>query len=188
MNFKYDREKELEIFKLHQHKFKKLLGRVLEEELNEIVLPNLDPLVSKIARDWAKVEDNFLKQLGKFYDRKLEKLDLTAYLVRFGLCPYNFDEGWFAVPFFVHPTERNAVAMHELCHFYQPIKLKRGIKEAIPVILNDHKTFQMFSFDRGHKEPKEQEWRKKIWELYKEGKNFWQIKEELGFKEDEEGE
>jgi len=114
MNFKYDREKELGIFKLHRHRFKEPSGSMLEEELNEIVLPNLDPLVSKIARDWAKVEDNFLKQLGKFYDRKLEKPDLTAYLVRFRPCPHNFEGGWITVPLFAYPTERNSVIARAL--------------------------------------------------------------------------
>ncbi len=66
----------------------------------------------------------------------------------------------FTASLFGNPAERNRIIMHELCHYFQPIELPKDIKEAIPVILNDHKEFQMFSVDRGSISEEEQKWRK----------------------------
>lgn len=180
MKFVYDREKELKIFhEIKETKFKEPSRSMIEEELNKVSIPPDSPflksLVEHIENNWVRVEENFLAQLGKFYGRKLEKPELTCYLVRFGVYPYNFEDeegGWFCAPLFASPAERNRTIMHELCHYFQPVKLPRDIKEAIPVILNDHEVFKMYGFDRGHESPGEQRWRKKIWELYKAGKKF----------------
>lgn len=180
MKFVYDREKELKIFhEIKETKFQEPSRSMIEEELNKISMPSDSPflksLVEHIENNWVEVEENFLAQLGKFYGRKLEKPKLTCYLVRFGVYPYNFEDkegGWFCAPLFTSPAERNRTIMHEFCHYFQPVELPRDIKEAIPVILNDHETFKMYGFDRGHKSPEEQRWREKIWGLYKAGKNF----------------
>ena len=187
MKFVYDRKKELEIFQtIKETKFQEPSRSMVEEELDKVSIPADSPflksLVEYIENNWLEVEENFLTQLGKFYGRDLEKPKLTCYLVRFNVYPYNFkdkEDSWFCAPLFISPAERNRVIMHELCHYFQPVELPRDIKEAIPVILNDHEVFKMYSFDRGHNSEEEQRWRKKILELYKAGKGFADLLSEI---------
>jgi len=157
-----------------------VVSQMIEEELVEVLLqPENDFITTQIefiSKKWNEAENKFLTELGKFYSKKLESPDLKCYLIRLDTFPYNYksdsEERWFTAPLFKNPAERNRVIMHELCHYFQPIDLPRPIKEAMPVILNDHESFGMYSEDRGNQEPEEQKWRKIIWDIYKNGGNF----------------
>lgn len=180
LKFIYNKKEELKIWDGMKKAIGEPMRSITEEDLKAV---NISPattevMIDKIARDWFAIEPNFLTQLGKFYDRKLKQPEnLTAFLVRFHRFPYWYkgEQRWFAVPLFTSQLERTRVIMHELCHFYQPLDLPEPIKEAIPVILNDHDVFKMYHEERGHTDPEEQKWRKIIWEAYKEGKTIWDI-------------
>ena len=151
-----------------------LIERELDIEINES-----DKVVSDyidLARAvWQASADKFLTALGNFYERELAEPDMYCYLIRVTNYPYNFEQGtdsWFAAPLFAPPAVRNGVVMHELCHYFQPQPLPYSIKEAVPVILNDHHTFGMYNYDGGHSDPEEQKWRKIIWELHQQGGKF----------------
>jgi len=185
MKIKYDREKELYIFDQIKDKFYNLTDRTLwSEELREVEISERSKFIKtlnmKVYDDWYYSKETFLKELGKFYDRELEEADnLTCYLVRFTKAPYYYksENPWFCAPLLAPPMERLRVMLHELCHYYQPLELKREIKEAIPVIIN-HNNFHMNTTkDVGHRNSKEeQEWRKIIWDLYEDGKTIWDLK------------
>ena len=178
IKFTYNHKKELYIYDLLYNqifpdRYPKQVLRKIRKEIN--IVPPADfvtEVTELIQNNWLEVENNFYKQLGKFYGKKLTAPNLTAYLTRTPQCPYNFEKGWFASPLFGHPEERNMAIMHELTHYFQPVELPRPIKEAVPVILNDRKVFQVYSNDRGHSDPEEQEWRKEIWKVYKNGGTF----------------
>lgn len=178
MNFQYDKEKENWIFEEYvRTKKSSQFVELFKKELTHCPDP-ADPFITKtvdlIRENWQEVADNFYEKLGVFFEQKLKEPNLTCFLVRTEIYPYDYqaERMWFAAPLFGNPLERNRVIMHELCHYFQPLELARDIKEAIPVILNDHKTFQMYAFDKGHQDnPNEQKWRKIIWETYqKDGK------------------
>ncbi len=180
--FKYDKTIEETIFhKYVEGKKSPEVVKMIADEIRNIqILPEQDglakQLISHIQKTWEKTEQNFYQHLGSFYEMEISTPDLTCFLTRLDIFPYDFSEGttekWFTAPFFKNPVERQRVIMHELCHYFQPVELDRDIKEAIPVILNDHKSFRMFSFDKGHDSEKEQEWRKIIWDIYQKGGKF----------------
>lgn len=181
ITFKYDKDIELEVFD-------KYIKTKKSPEVADLILSEIDKvdislernsfiakLISHIESDWRKVADNFYVKLGKFYGLDISEPDITCYLIRLDTFPYHYmtkGEKWFAAPLFGNPADRIRVIMHELCHFFQPVELPRDIKEAIPVILNDHQSFQMYSFDRGHDSEEERKWRKIIWEIYQKGGVF----------------
>jgi len=152
------------------------IAEVWEKEISAVKVDSSNSFIvnqiKRISQVWGEVESNFLKKLSSFYGQELIlPPDLTCYLVRFDKYPYQYRTGpkWFCAPLFGNPAERNRVIMHELCHFFMPFESPRPFKEAVPVILNDHENFLMFGFDRGHPDPEEQDWRKKIWDHYKTG-------------------
>ncbi len=183
MKFVYDRKFELCILNKLEKDYNPKIFRMFKRELNQVKISKqtANQQIKFVKQEWKKVEDNFYKQLGNFYNKKLSKPEIACYLSRLPKYPYDFKgkHEWFCAPFFVNPAERNKVIMHELCHYFQPIKLPRPIKEAIPVILNDHEVFQMYSIDRGHNDKEEQAWRKKIWKIYKKGEDFEEVLKEL---------
>jgi hypothetical protein len=157
-----------------------VVSQMIKEEISEVLLPRgnkfINDQIKFISKKWSETENKFLTELGKFYSKKLESPKLKCYLTRLDTFPYNYKsdnrEHWFTAPLFRNPIERNRVIMHELCHYFQPTDLPRPIKEAIPVILNDHERFGMYGEERGNQEPEEQKWRKIIWDIYKSGGNF----------------
>ena len=179
IKFSYYRQIEQQAF--HEHSKKRKSPEVIslmEKEL-AIEFSESDKVVSDyidLARTvWQESADKFLTALGNFYERELAEPDIYCYLIRVTNCPYNFEQGtdsWFAAPLFAPPVVRNGVVMHELCHYFQPQPLPRSIKEAIPVILNDHHTFGMYNYDGGHSDPEEQKWRQIIWDIYQQGGKF----------------
>jgi len=180
MKFIYNSEEEIQIFKKIKEQFKEPSASLWQHELENVRISatTSSSVIKKITKDWSKVEDNFLRKLGVFYEKvNLAPANLDVFLVRFTTYPYHYTQkgGWFCAPLFSPPAERIRVVMHELCHFYQPKKLPKPIKEAIPIILNDHDMFQMFSIDKGHNDEEEQKWRKIIWDGYKSGKTLSQI-------------
>ncbi len=177
LNFIY--KKEIENLVFHNYIKEKKSSMITKMILNELQSVKINisanyikDQIKYIENQWLEVQSDFLEALGDFYEKDLFEPNLTCYLIRLDIFPYDFNKGWFTAPFFITPAERNRVIMHELCHYYQPEDLPREIKEAIPVILNDHEKFRMFGYDRGHKDEKEQEWRKKIWNLHQKGGKF----------------
>jgi len=181
IKFCYSREIENLAFKEHVlPKKSPIVSQMIKEEISEVLLPQenkfINDQIEYISKKWNEAENKFLTELGNFYCKKLESPELKCYLTRLDTFPYNYksdtDEHWFTAPLFRNPAERNRVIMHELCHYFQPTGLPREIKEAIPVILNDHERFGMFGEERGNQEKEEQKWRKIIWEIYKNDGNF----------------
>ncbi|MCG3195723.1 MAG: hypothetical protein GHCLOJNM_00190 [bacterium] len=130
--------------------------------------------VSFIERSWRNVSDHFYETLGQFYGVSLIEPDLTCYLVRTDIYPYDYKDTvspWFTAPLFTNHLHRNAKIRHELCHYYQPDSLPRVVKEALPAILNDD-SFEQYWPDRGNQDEEEQNWRNIILDLYKHGKKF----------------
>ncbi|MFA6297296.1 MAG: hypothetical protein WC629_01910 [Candidatus Paceibacterota bacterium] len=178
--FKYNSEKEIMVLKIQKDKnrspetfalFEKFITNADIDIDNPFILKH----IKVVGENWNNVKDRFLNGLSKFYEVKLQEPDLTCYLTRTAIFPYNYkgDSQWFAAPMFGNPAEINRVIMHELCHYLQPTKLPDYIKEAIPVILNDTKIFGSIGVEKGHlKDEAEQKWRKIIWDLYCEGKNY----------------
>jgi hypothetical protein len=176
IKFSYNKEIEREIFEEFIKKSKpKEISDLAEKELNNVLISQEDVLIQNqlkyIEDSWNEVKDNFYDKLGKFYNSKIEDPDLICYLTRLSVFPYKYkgDNQHFTASLFGNPAERNRIIMHELCHYFQPIELPKDIKEAVPVILNDHKEFQMFSVDKGSDSEEEQKWRKIIWDIYKKG-------------------
>ncbi|MBU1110821.1 hypothetical protein KKB83_04340 [Patescibacteria group bacterium] len=183
LKFIYNKEEEFKIWDGLKEAIKEPVRSITEKDIKEVSVSSVtaEAMVAKVEKDWLAIEPNFLTQLGKFYRRKLEPAEnLTAFLVRYYRFPYWYrgEKCWFAVPLFTSQIERTRVIMHELCHFYQPLKLPESVKEAIPVILNDHDLFKMYREERGHADPEEQKWRKIIWESYQKGKSLWDILKE----------
>ncbi len=182
INFTYNKKIEDSIFNDYVlEKKSPVVSQIISNELQTVNIDISDRYIKEhidfISRQWIKAQPKFLKALGDFYEKELPEPDLICYLTRLDIFPYQYEpekdgDHWFSAPLFSNPTERNRVIMHELCHYYQPQPLPREIKEAIPEILNDHDTFGMYSFDRGHKDENEQRWRKVIRELYKDGGKF----------------
>ncbi|MCK4386947.1 MAG: hypothetical protein KAV41_02610 [Candidatus Pacebacteria bacterium] len=176
IKFNYSEKVEREIFEdFVKKKRPKEIYEMVEKELDETPISKDDNLIRNqldyIKNNWKKVEDNFYNKLGVFYNSKIKAPNLTCYLTRLSIFPYKYEgeNQHFTAPLFGSPAERNRIIMHELCHYFQPFELPKDIKEAVPVILNDHKKFQMFSMDKGGNSEKEQKWRKIIWDIYKKG-------------------
>lgn len=181
IKFCYNQEIENLVFKDYiLPKKSPVVSQMIKEEISEVLLPQENKFIKDqinfISKKWDEVENKFLIELGKFYSKKLETPELICYLIRLDTFPYNYksstEKQWFTAPLFRNPAERNRVIMHELCHYFQPADLPRPIKEAVPVILNDHERFSMYSEDKGNQELEEQKWRKVIWEISKNGGNF----------------
>lgn len=185
IKFEYDKNQEKQILKVQQESKIKQNNpqpffHLYEKTINEVEIGENDKFIKDqiklIEEDWKSIEEGFLKALGDFYEKDLESPDLKCYLVRTGVYPYYYegDNQWFAAPLFSQIPEIRRVIAHELCHYFQPTELPRSIKEAIPIIINDVDTFGLnFNMDRGHQNDKEeQKWRRKIWDLYKEGKKY----------------
>jgi len=176
IKFDYNKKIEREVFEEFIKKNKpKEISDLAERELDNVSILKEDSLIQNqlkyIENNWKEVENNFYNKLGLFYNSKIEAPDLTCYLTRLSVFPYKHkgENQYFTSSLFGSPAERNRIIMHELCHYFQPFELSKDIKEAIPVILNDHKEFQMFSMDNGGNSEEEQKWRKIIWDLYKKG-------------------
>jgi hypothetical protein len=182
ITFKFDPKIEKDIFNEYvKPKKSKPVVEAIEKEITTVIFDiNRDAFLTELTKyikvQWEEVAPHFYKRLGEFYGIEISEPDITCYLTRLDIFPYNYDkassEKWFSAPMFGNPVERIRVIMHELCHFFQPQELPRDIKEAIPVILNDHERFHMYSMDKGHNSEGEQKWRKIIWDLYSSGKNF----------------
>ena len=181
INFKYKKEIEDFVFKEYVEKRKSpIVAKLIYDEIVNVPINDNDEsikkLISHIKNEWGNVATNFYDQMEKFYDIKIFDPDLTCFLTRLDIFPYSYSnetkEKWFSAPLFGNPASRIGIIMHELCHYFQPIELPRDIKEAIPVILNDHDKFQMYGIERGHDSEEEQRWRKIIWEIYQKGGNF----------------
>lgn len=182
INFLYNKKIEDQVFS--DFVLKKKISVVSDSIKNELSSVNIDSNqeffinhIKFVGSEWKKVQPKFLSALGDFYEKDLVAPDLICYLTRLDIFPYKYsadgdEDNWFCAPMFGNPAERNRVIMHELCHYFQPVQLADEIKEAIPVILNDHEKFGMYSFDRGHQDESEQKWRKIIWDLYKNGGKF----------------
>jgi len=179
LKFKYDRKIEEIAFEFQKQNSKatNAFFELCENSAKKVEIDPENQFIKKqieiIKENWENIQENFLNELGKFYEKELEKPEITCVLVRAFSFPYNYtgEEKWFAAPLFGSPAEINRVIMHELCHYYQPKELPRPIKEAIPVILNDD-VFGPITKDKGHMDEEEQKWRKKIWDLYKEDGKF----------------
>jgi len=153
-----------------------------KKEIESIPLSEDDDYISKqvklIEENWNSVARDYYLKLGDFFGINISEPDIICYLTRFDVFPFKYKKNtisndiWFSAPLFGNPAERNRVIMHELCHFFQPVDLPESIKEAIPVILNDHENFKMYGIDRGHQDEDEQKWRKIIWDLYLKGGKF----------------
>ncbi len=184
--FKYDSEKEKMILDIQKeknrspetfHMFEGLINDAPIEEGNEFIKKHIEV----IKKNWRETKNSFLNNLGKFYEKNLTEPEITCYLTRTAIYPYNYKndngkEQWFAAPMFYNPAERNRVIMHELCHYFQPTETPGYFKEAIPVILNDKKVFGSISPDKGHlSDEEEQKWRKIIWDMYSDGKKYGDI-------------
>ncbi len=176
MTFKYSKNKELYLLKHVSDIVTPEVFGVYKKAVTSGTEPSavIRSRVSKIEQEWLLVEQDFYRALGKFYNINISRPKVTCYLVRFAkfIYYYRTDNPWFSAPLFGSSEERHRVIMHELCHFFQPDKLPRSIKEAIPVILNDSATFNMYSPDHGHKDVDEQYWRKIIWNIYKNGGDY----------------
>ena len=181
ITFAYDHKQEIEMFETMFRPGCPLEGtrdagrarkmaRILKTPLPD---DKIESLKKRMAKDWQPAEEIFLEKLGEFYEKKLVMPDIVGYMTRSYIWPYDFDDDppWFAVPINTTPIRRNKTIRHELVHYFQPVKLSPSIKEAIPVILNDP-AFQMQTSDDGHDDPVEQQWRKKIWKIYKAGSKF----------------
>ena len=179
INFTYKREIEDKVLNDYvRSKKSKAVFDLIKKEIEGVPIDIgnsfLKLQIKKVEYDWNKVKDNFYKKLGDFYQVNISDPNIFCYLTRLDIFPYNYsgDKKWFSAPMFGNPAERLRAIMHELCHYFQPVKLSDDIKEAIPVILNDHDNFMMYGLDKGHKSEEEQKWRKIIWDLYKNGKRF----------------
>ncbi|MFH1402470.1 MAG: hypothetical protein ABIG87_02480 [Patescibacteria group bacterium] len=187
IKFDYNKEIEREIFEDFVKKNRpREIYEMVEKELNSVPISKDDILIQNqlkyIKTAWEEVEQNFYAKLGAFYNSKIEAPNLICYLTRLSIFPYQYkgECQHFTAPLFGSPAERNRIIMHELCHYFQPIELPKDVKEAIPVILNDHKEFQMFSVDKGSKSEEEQKWRKIVWDIYTAGGNIYAVKKLLG--------
>lgn len=189
IKFLYNKDKELDIYdkviKVEKSKevseliYNEIVSAPIEIDKNEFV----QQLILVINKQWKDLENDFYERLGAFYGGHISEPDIICFLTRFDKFPYyystNAQKKWFSAPLFANPTERIRVIMHELCHFFQPVDLPQDIKEAIPVILNDHNSFKMYGLDRGHDSKEEQKWRKIIWDIYQKGGTFRDVLEEI---------
>ena len=182
IKFKYNEKVEREVFedfvkKNRPREIYEMVARELESvpiSTDNILIQNQLKYIKTV---WEEAEQNFYTKLGAFYNSKIEVPDLVCYLIRLSIFPYKYkgEDQHFTASLFGSPAERNRIIMHELCHYFQPIELHTDIKEAIPVILNDHKEFQMFSVDKGSKSEEEQKWRKIVWDIYIAGGNIYDV-------------
>lgn len=184
MIFKYDPEKELDIFNrmAKDGKFGPEKTTLLwAKEFGQVKFENncsfLSAHISLCEENWKEVETNFLSNMSKFFEKDCVIPDeMTCYLVRYTTFPYSINYNWFNAPLFGNPSERNRVIMHELCHFFTPEGIGRSLKEALPVILNDYEGFNMFAADRGHlTDIEEMRLRPLILEQFNTGKTYSQI-------------
>jgi len=187
MIFKYDEEKEIEIFNkmAADGRFNPQTKGLWEKEFSQVRFEDecgfLKNQVRLCEENWKDVEENFLLQMSKFFEKKCEiPTEMTCYLVRYTTFPYSIENGWFMAPLYGSPTDRNRVIMHELCHFFTPKGVEKSLKEALPVILNDNETFRMYSVDRGNiKDSEEMRLRPLILNMFKEGKTYFEIVKNL---------
>jgi hypothetical protein len=190
MDFKYDKEKEIDIFRrmASDGRFNPGTTKLWEREFEKVSFEEgcefLDKQVKICEENWKEVEENYLEQMSKFFEKKCEiPAEMTCYLVRFTTFPYSIEHGWFMAPLYGSPSDRNRIIMHELCHFFTPEGVSRELKEALPVILNDNETFRMYSVDRGNKSNlEEMRLRPIILEMFKGGKTYSEIVKEMGGK------
>ncbi len=184
MIFKYDPEKELDIFnrmakdgKFGPEKTTQLWAKEFGQVKFEDNCAFLGNQIGLCEENWKEVEANFLSKLSKFFEKDCDiPEDMTCYLVRYTTFPYSINYNWFNAPLFGNPSERNRVIMHELIHFFTPEGLSRPLKEAVPVILNDHEGFNMYAADRGHQnDSEEMRLRPIIFDKYKTGETYTQI-------------
>lgn len=79
-----------------------------------------EPSIDRLTKVWKAKEEEFIKNLNRFYDCEFNLEGWTAYLVRFPICPYSIEEKWFALSF--NPVSEQLTAIgHEL--FHQPFHL-----------------------------------------------------------------
>lgn len=183
MIFKYDEEKEVDIFNrmAADGRFNPQTKTLWEKEFSKVKFEDGCDFLSNQTKlceeNWKDVEQNFLLQMSKFFEKKCEiPAEMTCYLVRYTTFPYSIENGWFMAPLYGSPTDRNRVIMHELCHFFTPQGVEKSMKEALPVILNDNETFKMYAVDRGNsKDPEEMRLRPLILEMFKTGKTYSEV-------------
>jgi len=188
ITFIYSKEIERKIFEEYVlPKKSKEVSDLILSEIEQVQISDeneyISSLIIHINSEWKKVETNFYEKLGKFYGVNISEPEITCYFTRLDIFPYHYTssgeintgEQWFSAPLFGNPAERIRVIMHELCHYFQPVELPRDIKEAIPVILNDHDEFKMYGIDKGHGTDEEKKWREIIWDIYKKGDSFQDI-------------
>ena len=180
LKFAYDPKIEKEFLKAISKKLRKRYVEAFGKELQEVSLAPESPLIKGVLaltkKIWEEHKKRIYANLTRFYDiEKLPSADLTAYLSRTPLCPYDWDEKLFAIPMFGNHLTRMGMVQHELMHYYfwllkWPSRLESTgfaredvdmVKEALTVFLNDESKFEKFVDDKGHK--KEAELRRVFW-------------------------
>lgn len=94
--------------------FVKELEIIKIDEKNDLVVSQ----IRLVEQNWQEVAENFYHRPGEFYGMKLSEPELTCFLIRLDIFPYDYhtEKKWFTVPLFGNPAERNRIIMHELCH------------------------------------------------------------------------
>lgn len=141
-----------------------------------------------LQSNWDSVGGVFEKLASEIFGLKISDT-ITAYLTVTGRYPYDMAQNYFYVP--IEKSNANAVAMHELFHFYTWRVFHKeltdngaseakynDIKESLTEILNtDFQDLLGGSQDYGYQGHKEM--RAKINKLRKEGKSIGEIVNEL---------
>ncbi len=140
--------------------------------------PQRDALV--IQGNWDMISERFEKCAERVFCVSIIDI-ISAYLTITGRFPYRFDEKYFYVS--ARKTNVNAIAMHELWHFYTWHKFGRemerkigmekynDVKEALTVLLNIECSLLMGGeIDKGY--PQHQELRNKITDIWNKNKDI----------------
>jgi len=188
----YSHKKELQIAEIYTKVVKKRGLKVTNIE-NPAGEKQVKSAIQKISKVWEPKEEDFIKKLNWFYNCDFEIKGWTAYLSRFPIYPYWPKGKWFSTPF--EKTDKQLqIIGHEL--FHQPFHLYwqdkcegifanvrnpknakenlvvKGLKEALPELLNTPDFKLSNCKDRGHAEPCEQFFRHLIRKYYKNNGYF----------------
>ncbi|MFA6295306.1 MAG: hypothetical protein WC666_02680 [Candidatus Paceibacterota bacterium] len=155
---------------------------IVSEFVRKFIRDNkLDPQrdVLTIQKNWDSIGERFEKCAERVFGVSIMDT-ISAYLTITGRFPYRLDERYFYVS--ARKTNVNAVAMHELWHFYtwhkfgREVERKIGmekyndIKEALTVLLNiECSELMCGEIDKGY--PQHQELRNKITDIWNKNKD-----------------
>jgi len=139
--------------------------------------------IATIQKNWDSISDGFQKSAERVFGVSMTDA-VTAYLTITRRYPYRLDKNYFYVS--ATNTNANAVAMHELWHFYtwrkfgREVESKIGaktygdIKEALTVLLNIECPALMGSeIDKGY--PQHQELRSRIMDIWSKSKDIEEV-------------